>query len=144
MDGVISWLAPILSTIIVTAATAAINLQVQRSQRVADERHAETEVKRAVEAEWRASVDARLDSQDERIFAILKGQTTQMRSDLVHKAHRYIDDLGCASTEEKDAFHKQYVDYCAICEAHGIENSFVDRMAQQVMALPSRQNERGA
>ena len=74
----------------------------------------------------------------------MKGQTTQMRSDLVHKAHRYIDDLGCASTEEKDAFHQQYEDYCAICDAHGIENSFVDRMAQQVMALPSRQNERGA
>ena len=138
MENVIAWLAPILSTIIITAATASINAQVQRSQRTADERHAETEAKRAAEANWRDSVDKRLDSQDERIFAILKGQTTQMRSDLVHKAHRYIDDLGCASTEEKDAFHKQYEDYCAICEAHGIENSFVDGMAQQVMALPSR------
>lgn len=138
MDNIIQWVAPILSTIIVTAATAAINAQVARSQRVADERHAETEAKRAVEAQWRESVDARLDSQDKKIFAVLKGQTTQMRSDLVHKAHRYIDDLGCASTEEKDAFDQQYKDYCAICKAHGIKNSFVDEMSRQVMDLPSR------
>lgn len=142
MNDLLQWLAPILSTIIVTAATAAINAQVQRSQRIADERHAETEAKRAVEAQWRDSVDTRLDSQDEKIFAVLKGQTTQMRSDLVHKAHRYIDDLGCASTEEKDAFDSQYKDYCAICKAHGIENSFVDEMARQVMALPSRPTEK--
>lgn len=142
MHEFVQWAAPILSTVIVAAATAAINAQVARSQRVADERHAETEAKRAVEAKWRESVDARLDDQDEKIFAVLKGQTTQMRSDLVHKAHRYIDDLGCASTEEKDAFHAQYKDYCAICDAHGIENSFVDQLARQVMELPNRPRER--
>ena len=139
MDSFVGWIAPILSTIIVTAATASINAKIASGERKRDAARAETEAKRAAEAKWRDSVDARLDKQDEKIFAVLKGQTTQMRSDLVHKAHRYIDDLGCASTEEKDAFDEQYKDYCAICEAHGIKNSFVDAMAKQVMELPSRQ-----
>ena len=94
---------------------------------------------RRAEAEWRERVDGRLDRQDEKIAAVLKGQTTQMRSDLVHRAHRYIDDLGCAGMEEKDAFWAEYEDYCEICKQHGIKNSFVDRLARQVMELPDRE-----
>lgn len=60
MDRLIGWLAPILSTIIITAATASINAHLQRSQKLADERHAETEAKRAAEAEWRDSIDLKL------------------------------------------------------------------------------------
>ena len=104
-----------------------------------DERHEETERKRKAEAEWRDDVERRLEQQDEKICAILKGQTTQMRSDLIHRAHRYLDDLGKASTDEKDAFNDEYRDYCAICDAYGIENSFIDELARRVMALPERQ-----
>lgn len=115
-----------------------LNQRMDEGEAKRNQAKADTDAKRAAEAEWRNSIEHRLDAQDEKIFAVLKGQTTQMRSDLVHKAHRYIDDLGCASTEEKDAFNEQYEDYCAICKAHGIKNSFVDEMAQQVMNLPSR------
>ena len=118
-----------------------LNQRMDEGEKKRNEARADTEAKRKAEAEWRENVDRRLDAQDERIFAILKGQTTQMRSDLVHKAHRYIDDLGCASTEEKDAFYAQYKDYCAICNAHSIKNSFVDEMARQVMDLPTRPRE---
>jgi hypothetical protein len=108
------------------------------SQRM-DERHEETERKRRAEAEWRDDVERRLARQDEKISAVLKGQTTQMRSDLIHRAHRYLDDLGKASTDEKDAFNDEYSDYCAICEAYGITNSFIDELARRVMALPERE-----
>ena len=108
------------------------------SQRM-DERHEETERKRRAEAEWRDDVERRLARQDEKISAVLKGQTTQMRSDLIHRAHRYLDDLGKASTDEKDAFNDEYRDYCAICEAYGITNSFIDELARRVMALPERE-----
>jgi len=108
------------------------------SQRM-DERHEETERKRRAEAEWRGDVERRLARQDEKISAVLKGQTTQMRSDLIHRAHRYLDDLGKASTDEKDAFNDEYRDYCAICEAYGITNSFIDELARRVMALPERE-----
>lgn len=136
----VAWAAPIASTIIVTAATASINAKIASGERKRDAARAETDAKRAREAVWRDDVERRLDGQDEKINAILKGQTTQMRSDLIHRAHRYIDDLGCASLEEKDAFNDEYKDYCEICRAHGIQNSFVDRLAQQVMALPNRQS----
>ncbi len=141
MDAFVAWVAPIVATLVTLAGQLWLNGRFKAADEKRDAARAETEAKRAAEAAWRDSVDARLDKQDEKIFAVLKGQTTQMRSDLVHKAHRYIDDLGCASTEEKDAFDEQYKDYCAICEAHGIKNSFVDSMARQVMALPSRPKE---
>lgn len=164
---IIGWLAPIMSAIIIAAATASINSSVKRHDQLADARHAETEVKRKVEAEWRESVDRLLseqsealknvaqdridwyawrdeivklmDVQDERIMSVLRGQTTQMRSDLIHRAHRYLDDLGRASTDEKNAFNEEYKDYCAICEAYGIENSFIDELAKRVMSLPERE-----
>ena len=164
---IIGWLAPILSTIIITAATASINSHMKRHDELAAERHAETEKKRKADAEWRETVDKLLaeqaealkhvaddrvdwyawreeivklmDAQDERIMSVLKGQCTQMRSDVVHRAHRYLDDLGMASTEEKDAFWAEYQEYCLLCKQYGIENSFVDELAQRVMALPGRE-----
>ena len=138
ITGFIAWASPIASTVIVTALTAQIKARQDAAERKRDEAQAETEAKRRAEAEWRERVDGRLDRQDEKIAAVLKGQTTQMRSDLVHRAHRYIDDLGCAGMEEKDAFWAEYEDYCEICKQHGIKNSFVDRLARQVMELPDR------
>lgn len=166
LTAIVGWLAPILSTIIIAAATASINMQVAKAQRTADERHEETERKRKTEVEWRNEVDkllqgqdaalksvaedridwyawreqmvAHMTNQDERIMSMLKAQCTQMRSDTVHRAHRYLDDLGCASTEEKSAFWAEYEDYCELCEQYGIENSFVDTLAKRVMALPER------
>lgn len=99
---------------------------------------ADTDAKRAAEAEWRDGITARLDAQDERIDTILTAQTTQMRSDLIHRAHRYVDDLGCASTEEKQSFWAEYEDYIRICDANNVVNHFIDNLAEQVMALPNR------
>lgn len=138
MGGIISWLAPILSTIIITAATASINAQAKKHERVAEERHQETEKKRKVEAEWRAEIASQMQDQDKRINTILRAQCTQMRSDAIHRAHRYIDDLGCASMEEKQSFYAEWEEYQRICEAYGITNNFVDGLVQQVMSLPDR------
>ena len=107
------------------------------SQRM-DEGQAKTDAKRAAEAEWREHVVTRLDQQDERIDTILTAQCSQMRSDLIHRAHRYIDDLGCAGTEEKQSFWAEYEDYMRICDANNIVNHFIDNLAKQVMALPNR------
>lgn len=107
------------------------------SQRM-DEGQAKTDAKRAAEAEWREHVVTRLDQQDERIDTILTAQCSQMRSDIVHKCHRYLDDLGKASTEEKDALKAEHDEYSAVCKANGIVNNFVDMMVQRVMDLPER------
>lgn len=164
---IISWLAPIVSTIIIAAATASINSSVKRHDELADARHAETEAKRKAEAEWRETVDRllseqsealkqvaedrtdwyswraeiveRMDEQDDKFMSMLKAQVTQMRSDTLHRIHRYLDDLGMASTEEKTAFWAEYEEYCELCEKYGIENNFVKELAQRVMRLPERE-----
>lgn len=129
---IIGWLSPILSTLIVTALTAQINAHTKRREQREDEEREER-------AAWREKVVDRLDEQDAKVDAVLKGQCTQMRSDLIHKAHRYIDDLGAAGTEEKQAFWAEYEDYQALCDAYHIKNSFVDHLAEQVMALSTRE-----
>lgn len=146
MQDFIQWLAPILSTIIVTAATASINAHLQRSQKVADERHAETEAKRKAEAEWRSAIAERLDGIDNRLDDIeekqsrsISQQASQTRSDIVHKCHRYLDDLGRASTEEKEALADEHKQYSEFCDDLGIDNNFIDELVARVMELPERE-----
>lgn len=143
-----------------------VNRRMDESERKRDEAHAETRAKRDQEAQWRETVDKLLseqsaalssvaqdrvdwyawreeivkmmDAQDERIDTILTAQCSQMRSDIIHKCHRYLDDLGKASTEEKDALKAEHEEYSAVCQANGIVNNFVDMMVQRVMELPER------
>lgn len=127
----VTWVAPILSTLIITWLTAVINGRMEESKR--DEKREQEERK-----EWRAGVDKKLAEQDSKIDTILNAQCTLMRTDLIHKAHRYIDDLGCAGLEEKQAFHAEYDEYQRICDANEIVNHFVDKLVEQVMGLPDR------
>lgn len=110
-----------------------------------DEGQAKTDAKREAEAKWREDMERRMDEfeaklaeMNDKANATLRGQLTQMRSDTVHKAHRYLDDLGCASTDEKQAFDAEYQEYARLCDAYGIENEFVENLHRQVMALPGR------
>lgn len=139
MDAFIGWLAPICATLVTLAGQLWLNGRFKAADEKRDAARAETEAKRAAEAAWRDSVDKRMDEHDDKIMSMLKSQVTQMRSDLLHRAHRYIDDLGCASIEEKDAFWAEYVEYCELCEQYGIENSFVDELVQRVMSLSERE-----
>lgn len=138
MSSFIQWAAPIASTLIITYLTARINQRIADGERKRDAARAETEAERRERAEWRGRVENRLDGQDEKIMSMLKSQVTQMRSDVIHRTHRYLDDLGMASVEEKDAFWAEYKEYCDLCEQYGIDNDFVDELAQRVMALPER------
>lgn len=134
----LAWFAPVLSTIIITIVSASINAQVKHHELIAEERHKETEAKRKAEAEWQASVIGRLDEQDRRLDTVLSLQCSQTRSDILHKCHRYLDDIGKASTEEKEALKSEHNDYAKICEANDIENKFIDLLVQRVMDLPER------
>lgn len=135
-------LATILDKLLLPLALLAgqlwLNAKFKSAEDKRDAARAETDAKRAAEAEWREGITTRLDAQDERIDTILTAQCSQMRSDLIHRAHRYIDDLGCAGTEEKQSFWAEYEDYMRICDASNIVNHFIDNLAKQVMALPNR------
>lgn len=115
-----------------------LNAKFKQAEEKRDAARADTDAKRAAEAEWRDCMVARLDQQDERIDTILTAQCSQMRSDIVHKCHRYLDDLGKASTEEKDALKAEHEEYSGVCKANGIVNNFVDLMVRRVMELPER------
>lgn len=151
---------------IVALGQRKLNQRMDESEIKRNQAKADTDAKRMAEAEWRQSVDKLLseqsdalqhvaqdridwyawrkeivkmiDAQDERIDTILTAQCSQMRSDIIHKCHRYLDDLGKASTEEKNALKAEHDEYSAICQANGIVNNFVDMMVQRVMDLPER------
>ena len=138
MEAMVTWLAPILAALITCAGQLWLNGKFKRADEKRDAARAETQAKRDAEAEWRIAISERIEDQDEKIHAILKAQVTQMRSDLLHKIYKYIDELGCLSTEEKNAFWAEFQEYCGLCEKYGIENDFVDELVHRVMQLPPR------
>ncbi len=128
MDGLIQWAAPIVST----ALTAYLTSLIARSER-------KTDVKRKAEAEWRDRVDKRLTDIEGKQDRSIAAQAAQTRSDIVHKCHRYLDDLGKASTEEKHALHDEHEQYTQFCTDLGIDNNFIDCLVARVMELPERE-----
>lgn len=74
---------------------------------------------------WRADISKRIDVINGSLVCVMRG-------DLIHKAHRYVDDKGYASIEEKESWHEEWVQYQSICPRNG----FIDALAEQVMALP--------
>lgn len=107
------------------------------SQRM-DEGQAKTDAKRKAEAEWRDGITARLDEIEGKVDRSITQQAMWTRSDIVHKCHRYLDDLGKASTEEKQALHDEHVQYSQFCDDLGIDNNFIDNLVARVMELPER------
>lgn len=140
---IITWLSSIVSALIITALTVQINARARRRERMEEEERRERaereERERRERAEWRRSVDEQLAEQRETLSSVLESQCTQMRSDITHKIHRYMDDLHAASTEEKQSLYAEYEVYCEICERHGIVNHFVEHLISQVMELPDRE-----
>lgn len=78
---------------------------------------------------WRTAMDGKLAIINESLVCVMRG-------DLIHKAHRYIDDRGYATIEEKESWHEEWTQYQAVCP----KNGFIDALAAQVMALPEHQN----
>lgn len=122
-----------------------LNMRMDEGETKRNQARADTNAKREAEAKWREDMERKMDEfeaklaeMNDKTDATLRGQLTQMRSDTVHKAHRYLDDLGCASTDEKQAFDAEYQEYARLCDAYGIENEFVENLHRQVMALPGR------
>lgn len=138
MGPMVAWLAPIVAALLTCAGQLWLNQRFKQADEKHDQARADTEAKRLAEAKWREDVFKRLDNQDEKIETVLKAQCSQTRSDIIHKCHRYLDDLGKASTEEKEALHTEHEEYTAMCEANDIVNHFVDGLVKRVMQLPER------
>ena len=88
--------------------------------------------------EWRESVDGRFDDIEDKLSRSIAQQAAQTRSDIIHKCHRYLDDMGEASIEEKAALHDEHAQYCKFCADLDIENDFINELVDRVMELPER------
>ena len=115
-----------------------LNAQFDKTAKKEAEKAEAQKVRHDEEKAWRESVDERMTDLESKTTLMLSVNASNTRADIIHKAHRYVDDLGKASTEEKESFHKQYEDYCAFCDAAGIQNDFIDSLVEQVMNLPNR------
>ena len=133
MDSFVGWIAPILSTLIICAGQLALNTRFKRADEKSDQARAETDAKRAAEAKWRDSINRKLTEVEQKLDRSIASQAAQTRSDIVHKCHRYLDDLGKASIEEKQALHDEHVQYTQFCEDLGIDNNFIDKLVAKVM-----------
>lgn len=116
-----------------------LNAKFKSAEDKRDAARADTDAKRKAEAEWREGITARLDEIEGKVDRSIAQQAMWTRSDIVHKCHRYLDDLGKASTEEKQALHDEHVQYSQFCEDLGIDNNFIDNLVARVMELPERE-----
>ena len=139
MDAFVAWVAPIVATLVTLAGQLWLNGRFKAADEKRDAARAETEAKRAAEAEWRDEVDRRLKDIEEKMGRSVLHQALQLRSDIIHKCHRYLDDLGKASTEEKDALADEHKQYSQFCKDLDIDNDFIDEMVAKVKELPGRE-----
>jgi len=132
MDRLIGWLAPILSTIIIPAATASINAHIKRRDKVADERHAETEAKRKTEAEWRERMEEAITDLKREVTKSKDAQQSTMRQSLIHSYEKYVT-RGWLTTEELSAWLDMHDKYSAM----GF-NGLIDTYRQNIVKLEIR------
>ena len=132
------WLTNVTSAVVIAAASALIAVGQRRMERKMDAREAKAADEQARKDAWREGMSARTGRLERIIDTILTLQCSQVRADILHKCHRYLDDIGKASTEEKESLWAENEDYRAVCEAHGIENHYIDKLVERVMQLPER------
>ena len=158
---IISWLAPIASTLIITAATASINSRMKIHDQMAEARHAETEEKRKADEEWHKTVDKlleeqsealkavaqdrvdwyawraeiveRLDEQDAKLDALTDATQTTMRTSLLHYIEKYLT-RGWITPEERSSLTDMHNKYAALNA-----NGFIDGYMSRIAKLPDRE-----
>ena len=139
MDQFVSWLAPIASALVICLGQLMLNRRFKRSDEKRERERKKAADEQAKDDEWKSEIIKRLDSQDKKIDDLLDSQCSQIRSDIIHKAHRYLDDMGCASVEEKNSLFAEYEDYLVLCEQTSTQNHFIDKMIDRIVSLPERE-----
>lgn len=79
-----------------------------------------------------AQLMQRLDAIDRTIGVQNAALASVMRSDLIHKAQKYIFELHWATPEEVSSWHQEYLEYHSLGA-----DGFIDGIAKQVMSLPT-------
>lgn len=130
MDNFLDWLAPIMSTLITTGGLALINAKINMGEKKRDEARAETDAKRAAEAEWRDAVTSHMQTQDKQMELMTSSLQTTMRANLIHTAEKYFT-RGTITPEE----HASWCDMHDRYSAMGF-NGLIDSYRHKIDELP--------
>ena len=129
----LGWVAPIASTVIVTALTAQIKARQDAAERKRDEAQAETEAKRRAEAEWRERVEGSVAGIDAKLDVLNEATQTTMRTTLLHYIEKYLT-RGWVTPEERASLMDMHRKYAALNA-----NGFIDGYMARVAELPDRE-----
>lgn len=130
MENFLDWLAPIVSTLITTGGLALINAKINMGERKRDEARADTDAKRAAEAEWRDAVTSHMQTQDKQMELMTSSLQTTMRANLIHTAEKYFT-RGTITPEE----HASWCDMHDRYSAMGF-NGLIDSYRHKIDELP--------
>lgn len=119
VNDIVTWLAPIVSTIITAYATSLI----ARGEKKRDEAKAETDAKRLIEAEWREEMT-------EKMQLMTSSLQSTMRASLIHNAEKYFS-RGSITPEE----HASWCDMHDRYSAMGF-NGLIDTYRAKIDQLP--------
>lgn len=128
MDQFVAWLAPILSALITGGGMALINSKLASGERKRDAARAETEAKRAAEAEWRGRIESSVADLKKDVTQSKDAQQSTMRQSLIHSYEKYVT-RGWLTTEELSAWLDMHDKYSAM-GFNGLIDTYRERIVQ--------------
>lgn len=127
MDGIIDKL---LIPLALLAGQLWLNASFKRAEGKRDAARADTDAKRAAEAEWRDAVTTHMQTQDAQMGLMTKALQSTMRADLIHTAEKYFT-RGTITPEEQDSWCDMHDRYSAM----GF-NGLIDSYRAKIDRLP--------
>lgn len=118
---VIAWLAPIVSTLIITWLTAVINEKMDESRRDVEREAEERKV-------WHDRVETRITQVEDKIDSINNATQTTMRTTLLHYCEKYLT-RGWVTPEERASLFDMHKKYSKL-NANGYIDSYIARVGQ--------------
>ena len=132
MESFITWLAPIISTLVICAGQLALNTRFKRADEKRDQARAETQAKRDAEAEWRGRIEASVSDLKKEVTQSKDAQQSTMRQSLIHSYEKYVT-RGWLTTEELSAWLDMHDKYSAM----GF-NGLIDTYREHIVQLEIR------
>lgn len=128
MESFITWLAPIISTLVICAGQLALNTRFKRADEKRDQARAETQAKRNAEAEWRHRMESSVSDLKKEVTQSKDAQQSTMRQSLIHSYEKYVT-RGWLTTEELSAWLDMHDKYSAM-GFNGLIDTYRDHIVQ--------------
>lgn len=128
MDRFWAWLAPIAATLVTLAGQLWLNGRFKAADEKRDQARAETDAKRAAEAEWRGRIESSVADLKRDVMQSKDAQQSTMRQSLIHSYEKYVT-RGWLTTEELSAWLDMHDKYSAM-GFNGLIDTYRERIVQ--------------